>query len=286
MRNQTSKKKSQLTFQLGMIVIILIVISAIIFSIFTISVSAFYKNTPVIPVIMYHHFDETYSDNAIVTKKEFYEQMTALKEEGYTPVSQQEVADYYHLKKPLPKKPILITIDDGYTSNYKIAYPILKKLEMKATIFTITGQVGKKPGSLPHFSWENAQDMIQSGSIEIQSHTNNLHHKELLFLHKESALVYQRKDETQSQYFLRIFKDLFKSREKIQNNLGVDSIAISYPFGETNKEAIKMVRGAGFKLGYSTKKGLNTKYSDPYLLKRINIPGGTSGEELIEMITP
>lgn len=61
----------------------------------------------------------------------------ALSEAGYTGVSFDELQAYVLRGAPLPEKPVVITFDDGYESNYTLAYPILQKYGMKATIFAI-----------------------------------------------------------------------------------------------------------------------------------------------------
>jgi len=128
--------------------------------------------------------------------------------------------------------------------------------------------------------------MSKDGTIEIQSHTNNLHHKEEGFIHKVPALLYSFKGETREHYLERIYTDLYSSRELVKEKVGNQVLAISYPFGESDRNVIKMAKKAGFKLGYSISGGLNTKYTDPYKLKRINVPGDWSGEELLDAITP
>lgn len=84
-------------------------------------------------VLMYHK----------VVKKSFEKQMLYLKEH-YNVVSEQEVVDFYHKKKELPKNSVLITFDDGYLNNYTEAYPILKKYNIPAIIFLTTGFIGKQ----------------------------------------------------------------------------------------------------------------------------------------------
>ena len=74
---------------------------------------------------MYHHLDEQGDGNATVSAEGFRRQMELLKTEGYTPISLQQLADFSQGGK-LPEKPVLITFDDGYTSNYMLAYPILQ----------------------------------------------------------------------------------------------------------------------------------------------------------------
>ena len=70
-----------------------------------------------LPVLMYHHFDETATESTVVSPTRFREQMTALKNAGYTTVTLRQVADFVEHGVPLPEKAVLITMDDGYTSN-------------------------------------------------------------------------------------------------------------------------------------------------------------------------
>lgn len=133
----------------------------------------------IIPVLMYHNLAESYpkgSEGANITPKLFEEHMKGILDRGYTPIL---VADYYEFvqgRKELAENPIIVTFDDGYLSNYEIAFPILKKLNIPATIFVVTSTVGAKPESglvsTPHFTWAQAREMQQSGIIDIQSHSH------------------------------------------------------------------------------------------------------------------
>ena len=66
---------------------------------------------------------------------------------GYTFLSMKELYDANNGKIELPAKPILITMDDGYYSNYEYIYPILKKYHVKASIFVVTDKTGMRKNS-------------------------------------------------------------------------------------------------------------------------------------------
>lgn len=131
-----------------------------------------------VPVLMYHHLDQTGNDSTIITPELFEAQIAALSEAGYTAVFPDDLEAYVRRGTALPKKPILITFDDGYLSNYTFAFPILQKYNMKATIFAIGATMGNTEHYkdtnypiIPHFSARQAREMADSDLISIQSHT-------------------------------------------------------------------------------------------------------------------
>lgn len=129
-----------------------------------------------IPILMYHKIkdqvENTEDDQSMsVSTANFEAQLKALLEAGYTPINFKQLKDYLEGKVGLPKKPILITADDGYLCNYTKAYPILKKYNAQATFFVTSLYVGITNEN-EHFSWEQAKEMEASGLIDIQSHTH------------------------------------------------------------------------------------------------------------------
>lgn len=100
--------------------------------------------TAQVPVLMYHHISEEGNDSTELSPEAFEAQIAALAEAGYTSVFPEDLAAYVREGKELPEKPIVITFDDGYLSNYEYAYPILKKYGMVATIFVIGSTVGTR----------------------------------------------------------------------------------------------------------------------------------------------
>lgn len=133
-------------------------------------------NRVYIPALMYHKIKDqvahTEEDQSMsVSTANFEAQLKALLEGGYTPINFKQLKDYLEGTSGLPKRPILITADDGYLCNYTKAYPILKKYNAQATFFVTSLYVGVT-NEHEHFTWEQAKEMEASGLIDIQSHTH------------------------------------------------------------------------------------------------------------------
>lgn len=239
-----------------------------------------------ITILMYHHFDENEenTNSVTMTQARFKEQLTALKEAGYTSIRERELYDYYYNDGELPEKPVLITIDDGYMSNYELAYPVLEELGFFATIYAVTDFRGETPGVTPHFPWEIGREMYESGIIDIQSHTANAHVYVDGNAKEGPFLTTKLKDESDEQYKERIREDLRRSKEMIEENIGNEVYALTYPYGAVNEEVIEVARELGFELMYTVRKELNDSKTSPYELFRINADGSFTGEQLIQEI--
>ncbi len=196
------------------------------------------KNVKV-PILLYHHIaDEAFSGGnevSLISPYDFRLHMTAIKA-NFTPISLRQYYEYVNCTDgsvTLPEDPIIVTFDDGYLSNYEIAYPILKELEIPATIFVVTDTVGEQAGggvvNYSHFTWEQAREMESSGLIEIQSHTAG--HVELAALdHNELVL------------------QLRRSKYAIEKNLGRTCDMIAFPYGSYNDTVVRASCAAGYKL--------------------------------------
>ena len=194
-----------------------------------------------VPVLMYHHLAERPNESTIVTPETFEHQLQVISDAGYHTVTVQDLIRYVYSGEELPENPVCITFDDGYLSNYEIAYPLLKKYGMKATIFVIGSSVGcseyKESGRKikPHFSWAQAAEMMDSGLIDIQSHTWDMHQwcegegsdtKDV----RESAVPL--KGETESEYIGEFSADIREFQRVYAEKTGRRCNVISYPQGQ------------------------------------------------------
>lgn len=245
-----------------------------------------------IPVLMYHHFEHDKSLSTVVDPDLFREQLIYLKNLGYETITVSDLQLFYDEGKELPDKPLLITMDDGYLSNYTYAYPILKELEMKATIFIVVDNAINDDNLwLKHFDLEQAREMVDSGVIDIQSHTYNSHYKVKDIKGVEKPVLTTRiwdenaeTLETEEEYRNRIKEDLAKSKEIIENELGTSVISLSYPYGVYNDTVIEVGKELGYKQFFTIKKGVNYIGDSQYTFKRINVDGSDTGQAIEENI--
>ena len=117
-------------------------------------------------VLNYHMVNSMFISLAI-EPEDFDWQMKYLVDHGYHTITPDELYNYLEGTGTLPDRPVLITFDDGYVDNYTHAYPILKKYNLKATIFVVTGFLSKRKGYL---TWDQLREMEKNG-ITIESHT-------------------------------------------------------------------------------------------------------------------
>ena len=187
-------------------------------------------NNESVPVLMYHSIGTAKLNPYVVSTDRFNLDMQYLKDNGFTTLSTDELYDCMAKNKPVPKKSVLITFDDGYEDNYTNAFPILQKYNLKATIFVITGSIDKDK---QYLSSAQLKEMQKNG-IDIQSHTN---------LHDKLGTC---------SYDAQL-KTLKTSKEYIEKTLNKTVRYISYPFGSYNIDTLKAAHAAGYEMAFTTK---------------------------------
>jgi peptidoglycan/xylan/chitin deacetylase (PgdA/CDA1 family) len=213
----------------------------------------------VVPILCYHHFNETCKTPLCMTVQDFDGQMRYLKENGYRSISLAQLYDFLNYRKAIPKRSVVITIDDGYSSVYDIAYPILKKYGFRATLFLYTDFAGVARSAV---TWQQVKEMKDYG-FEVGSHT--VSHCDLT--KKQAA-------EDGKTYVERIRKELIDSKQIIDRKLNQDTVFFAFPYGSYNQQVIKLCEDAGYMMGVSVKKGSNPFFADPFALKRNQILKG------------
>lgn len=219
-----------------------------------------------VPILMYHHLSEDVTNSEMVSPEQFEAQIRALSEAGYSGVSFDELQGYVLRGEPLPEKPVVITFDDGYLSNYTLAYPILQKYGMKATIFAIGVSFGKDHykdtdyAMTPHFGAAEAKEMTDSGLISIQSHTYDMHqwppYEDGSAAVRENILPLA--GESEEAYVQALTEDFTKSRAQLEDATGQPVDVLAYPAGQYSTLAQVTLQELGVHVTLSTNPGVNT----------------------------
>ena len=207
-----------------------------------------------IPVLNYHQINDSAHNALTVNSKQFEAQMKYLTDEGYHTITPYELSEAMENGSPLPEKPVVITFDDGYLDNYNNAFPILKKYNMKATIFLISDYVGVYPNYL---TWDKALEM-QEHQIDLESHT--LNHVELTKTGSADETLHQ----------------LIDSRRAIEWHLQKKVEFLAYPCSSYNAEVEELVKQAGYRAAFTVHYGAVQPGDNMYALDRVPIFGGNS----------
>lgn len=222
-----------------------------------------------VPVLMYH--DISYLGQGYSKTPEIFErQMQELKDAGFHTVSYSQLVDYVERGTALPEKPIVISIDDGYRTNYTYAFPILKKLDMKAEISLIGAAIQYSSWGL---KWDEIQEMAASGLVSFQCHT--------FFMHGDYTAeggrlgVLKAKNESWQAYTEALGADTVKALDMLETKTGTRPIAYTYPMGKWNQLAEAMVSSLDCKVTVTTKDGVaEVRQGDPsslHLMDRIGM---------------
>lgn len=207
-----------------------------------------------IPILAYHSLDpKKFPNKLAISPQLFKTQMQFLYEKNFQVVGLESCADKGWLESWGERK-VAITFDDGYSDNYEYAFPISKEMNFKAAFFVTPTEIGQKG----FMTWEMVKEMAATPGIEIGSHS--LWHKPLTDIPEKEA-----------------WESIVASKKILEEKLGKEIKAISYPSGSFNEKILEMVCGAGYKYGCAASHVHDRKWEgNPYLLRRIKISSSSN----------
>ena len=236
-----------------------------------------------VPVLMYHHVSPS-PGLVTVSPQRFAQQMEHVARAGFSTPGADAFVGFLRGDNTLPAKSVLITFDDGYLDNYLYAYPVLKRLRLKAVIFAVTGWVSDgpprplsgngRPESPDHrackamiaqgrsdevmLRWSEIQAMETDGVIEVHSHTH-------------AHLRWDRLHPDPAERLAALTRDLRRSRDLLGQRLGKASRHLCWPWGYTAPGYRDAAESLGFSAQYLVERGTNARGSDPGSIKRLAV---------------
>jgi peptidoglycan/xylan/chitin deacetylase (PgdA/CDA1 family) len=209
-----------------------------------------------VPILTYHYIRVNPDGNdrlgfaLSVTPSDFAAQMDWLAQNGYHPITTEDLYASLSGTRGLPSRPVILTFDDGYADFYTTALPILRSHDFRAVAYVVSGFVGW-PG---YMTSAQIYEADRSG-IEIGSHTIN--HPNLATM----SAVAVRTQLTQSKLFL-------------EQVLGHPVVSFCYPSGKFTRAVASAVAAAGYHDATTTRFGYSHTLADRYLWTRLRVSGG------------
>ncbi len=219
-----------------------------------------------VPILMYHVIAEPPAGapfpGLYVSPAEFAEQMSALERAGWHAVTLDQVRAYWRRGVPLGTgKPIVLSFDNGYQSQYTQALPVLRRL---GWVGVENIQLSGLPPSQGGLGQDEIRGLLSAGW---ELDTQGFSHADLITL-----------DAAQLHYQVAV------ARQVIQQRFHVPVNWFCYPSGHYDPTVVAAVAAAGYAGSTTVIPGWAHRGDDPYRLHRLRVLGGTSATQLLALI--
>ncbi len=213
-------------------------------------------------MLCYHSVNDVRNDECDPLPVRLFEEHLLHLNSNYDVISVDELVLGLFGGGSLPKRPVVITFDDGYVDNYTHAFPLLLKYRLPATVFLATSFISGKVQLISASGWEpmtwvQAREMQESGLISFAAHTRT--HPILSGIRDEQAM-----------------EEIAGSREDIRRHLGIEAKTFAYPNGQgadISQHAVQVVKEAGFGAAFSTLWSTHHVPGAQWLISRVMISG-------------
>ena len=210
-----------------------------------------------IPILCYHRFGGA-PNKMSISPSNFAAQMDWLARNDYHVIRLSQLAGFLQGREPLPKRSVVITIDDGYESTYRHALPALRKHNFPATLFVYTDFIGAGDA----VTWPQMQELVSSGLVDIQAHSKS---------HRN--LIERGPGETDDRYRQNLEAEARVPREVLEKRLPVKVRHYAYPYGDSNELMLDILGRLDYQLGVTVNPGGNGFFAQPMMLRRTMIFG-------------
>jgi peptidoglycan/xylan/chitin deacetylase (PgdA/CDA1 family) len=216
-------------------------------------------------IYCYHRLvDKVRYPGTEITPAVFEAQMKELKDRGITVIGLQDLLAWKRGEKNIPPRCAVITFDDGWKSQYEVAWPIMKKFGYTFTMFIYTeGVAGASLGGGQAITWEQLADMRDNG-IDIEAHSAT--HQDLREGHTimviEPGGKRTKKKLTGAEYEQWVQNEVVGCKQLLEQRLGIRINCFAVPFGTYNEHVKEIARNAGYEAMF-TVYGQPIRYTSP-----------------------
>ncbi|MCD8126675.1 MAG: polysaccharide deacetylase family protein [Clostridiales bacterium] len=242
-----------------------------------------------VPILMYHSILGYYQDNDYcLSARQFEGDLAWLKAHGYETVFVSDLAAYVLEGVPLPEKPVVVTLDDGFLNSLTTVLPLLEEYDMKAVVSVVgsyTERAVAEADPNPNYAyltWEDIRTLSASGRVEIGSHTWDMHSLDGGRMGAGKA-----PGEAAADYRAALREDLARLQTLLIERSGVTPTTFAYPYGATCPEALPVLQALGFTAALTCEEHINCLTGDStqlFTLGRFNRPANLTTEDYMARV--
>jgi peptidoglycan/xylan/chitin deacetylase (PgdA/CDA1 family) len=194
-----------------------------------------------IPILLYHRLGQVVSDSMTVKTSVFASHLEYLQTHGYTVIPLRRLIAYIAGEAPPPPvRSVVITADDGHKSVFTDMFPLVSRYHIPITLFIYPSAISNAKYAM---TWQQLREMQDSGLVDIESHT---------YWHPNFKKEKKRLSEDAYENFVHM--QLSKSKEVLEQRLGIHVDMLAWPYGIYDDELINSARQLGYIAGFTLKR--------------------------------
>jgi peptidoglycan/xylan/chitin deacetylase (PgdA/CDA1 family) len=204
-------------------------------------------------ILLYHHVAEDTPPSTSISPADFTAHLSYLRDNGYNVIALDQMIDGLRRGEDLPEKSVVITFDDGYSSIYSTAFPLLQSFDYPFTLFLSTEPIDNMQQN--YMNWDQVREMANAGVI-IANHMVD-----------HPYMLERRENENDAQRLQRLRSDLLSAEQRIQEETGQSHRYLAYPYGEYDAQIKSLLQDLEF-VGLAQNSGAVGADSDFLALPR------------------
>lgn len=204
-------------------------------------------------IALYHHVAADTPPSTSISPADFRGHLEYLQANDFHVIALDAMMEALQSGRELPDKTVAITFDDGYSSIYETAFPLLQSFGYPFTLFLSTGPVND--GLNSYMTWDQIEEMAAAGAI-IANH-----------MVEHPYMLERRTGESETDWIARLRAEMLAAEKDIENHTGQSHRYLAYPYGEYDKQIKEMLAEQDF-LGFAQNSGAVNGTTDMLAIPR------------------
>ena len=204
-------------------------------------------------ILLYHHVATDTPQSTSISPNDFRAHLEFLRDNEFNVIPLDEMVDKLRTGADLPPKSVAITFDDGYSSIYETAFPMLQLFGFPFTLFISTGPIDRQQKN--YIAWEQIREMSDAG-VKIANHMVD-----------HPYMLEKQPQESQTDWLDRLEDELLSAEARIAEETGQSHRYLAFPYGEFNIPIKSMLEKNNF-IGFAQNSGAVGAQSDFLALPR------------------